>query len=93
MYKNKVQKVILISSILFLIGGCAGKTDFTQGVSEEDKKLLSSYDDEVIYIYIKAHYELLKMVFSLIVKLVNLFIKEILRINKDIVIQINICQR
>ena len=33
------------------MGGCAGKKDFTKGVSEEDKKLLSSPNDEILYIY------------------------------------------
>ena len=42
------KKMLLITSIL-IMGGCAGKKDFTQGVSEEDKKLLSSYDDKVLY--------------------------------------------
>ncbi|MCK4442301.1 MAG: hypothetical protein KAU90_09865, partial [Sulfurovaceae bacterium] len=50
MYRNRVKIVVLLL-IMLLIGGCAGKRDFTKGVSEEDKKLLSSKDDKVLFIY------------------------------------------
>jgi len=43
------KKMLLITSIL-IISGCAEKIDFTKGVSEEDKKLLSS-DEGKIYHY------------------------------------------
>ena len=40
MYRNR-EKIVALLLAMFLIGGCASKRDFTQGVSEEDKKLLS----------------------------------------------------
>ena len=49
MYRNRIKTIELFLGIL-LIGGCAGKTDFTQGVSGENKKLLSSYTDKILYI-------------------------------------------
>ena len=33
------------------MGGCVGKKDFTKGVSEEDKKLLSANYEKILYIY------------------------------------------
>ena len=35
---------------IFLIGGCVGKVDFSKNISAEDKKLFSSYEDNVLYI-------------------------------------------
>ena len=48
MYKDRVKIIVLLSTILF-VGGCAGKRDLAKGVSSEDKKLISSYHDEVLY--------------------------------------------
>ena len=45
MYKKMASLLVIL-----LIGGCASKVDFTQGVSEEDKKLLSSYEDKLLSI-------------------------------------------
>ena len=50
MCRNRAKIVALLLAI-FLIFGCAGKRDFTKGVSEEDKKLFSSNKDKKLFIY------------------------------------------
>jgi len=47
MYKN----TLITLALLLLVSGCAEKTDFTKGVSDKDKKLISSYDDKVLFVY------------------------------------------
>jgi len=45
------KKILLVTSIL-IISGCAGKLgNLDKGVSEEDRKLISSPKDEILYIY------------------------------------------
>jgi len=50
MNQKRVLAGVLISSMFFM-GGCAGKRDFTKGVSEEDMKLLSSPSDKTLRLY------------------------------------------
>ena len=47
MYKN----TLITLALLLLVSGCAEKADFTKGVSDKDKKLISSYDDKVLFVY------------------------------------------